>query len=53
MLYFQKEGKKGTIELTLQYAVSEDGTNDVVEISVTKFRCSVQTMQEHERVGGK
>lgn len=50
---FQREGKKGCIELTLQYAVSEDGTNDVVEITVTKFRCSLQTMQEHERVGGK
>lgn len=41
------------MELTLQYAVSEDGTNDVVEVSVTKFRCSVQTMQEHEKIGGE
>ncbi|KAJ8918470.1 hypothetical protein NQ315_008167 [Exocentrus adspersus] len=48
-----REGKKGSVELTLQYAVSEDGTNDVVEISVTKFRCSLQTMQEHERTGGQ
>ncbi|XP_050302912.1 uncharacterized protein LOC126740785 [Anthonomus grandis grandis] len=48
-----REGKKGSIELTLQYAVSEDGRNDVVEVTVTKFRCSLQTMQEHERVGGQ
>ncbi|KAJ8940983.1 hypothetical protein NQ318_011716 [Aromia moschata] len=46
-----REGKKGAVELTLQYAVSEDGTNDVVEVSVTRFRCSLQTMQEHERTG--
>lgn len=48
-----REGKKGCVELTLQYAVSEDGTNDVVEVSVTKFRCSLQTMQEHEKTGGQ
>ncbi|CAG9768618.1 unnamed protein product [Ceutorhynchus assimilis] len=48
-----REGKKGCIELTLQYSVSEDGRNDVVEVTVTKFRCSLQTMQEHERVGGQ
>ncbi|XP_066260150.1 uncharacterized protein [Euwallacea similis] len=48
-----REGKKGSVELTLQYALSEDGTNDVVEVTVTKFRCSLQTMQEHERVGGQ
>lgn len=38
--------------MTLQYSVSEDGTNDVVEITITKFRCSLQTMQEHEKIGG-
>ncbi|KAJ8977424.1 hypothetical protein NQ317_009677 [Molorchus minor] len=47
----EREGKKGCVELTLQYAVSEDGTNDVVEVSVTRFRCSLQTMHEHERTG--
>lgn len=48
-----REGKNGCVELTLQYAVSEDGTNDVVEISVTKFRCTLHTMQEHERTKGQ
>lgn len=38
--------------MTLQYSVSEDGTNDVVEVTITKFRCSLQTMQEHEKIGG-
>ncbi|CAH0556971.1 unnamed protein product [Brassicogethes aeneus] len=48
-----RDGNKGSVEISLQYAVSEDGNNDVVEISVTKFRCSVQTMQDHEKVGGQ
>ncbi|XP_076271439.1 uncharacterized protein LOC143203190 isoform X2 [Rhynchophorus ferrugineus] len=48
-----RESQKGSVEVTLQYSVSEDGTNDVIEVSVTKFRCSVQTMQEHERIGGQ
>ncbi|KAL1514110.1 hypothetical protein ABEB36_003426 [Hypothenemus hampei] len=48
-----REGKKGCIELTLQYSISEDGTNDVVEVTVTKFRCGLQTMQDHEKVGGQ
>ncbi|XP_023024428.1 uncharacterized protein [Leptinotarsa decemlineata] len=48
-----RDGTKGSIELTLQYGVSEDGTNDVVEVTVTKFRCSLQTMQYHEKVGGQ
>ncbi|XP_060517401.1 uncharacterized protein LOC132696640 [Cylas formicarius] len=48
-----REGRKGCVELTLQYAVSEDGANDVIEITVTKFRCSLQTMQDHEKIGGQ
>ncbi|CAH1105845.1 unnamed protein product [Psylliodes chrysocephalus] len=48
-----RDGTKGSIELTLQYGVSEDGTNDVVEVTVTKFRCSLQTMQLHEKIGGQ
>ncbi|XP_072383640.1 uncharacterized protein [Diabrotica undecimpunctata] len=48
-----RDGPKGSIELTLQYGVSEDGTNDVVEVTVTKFRCSLQTMQLHEKIGGQ
>lgn len=48
-----RDGTKGSIELTLQYGVSEDGRNDVVEVTVTKFRCSLQTMQLHESIGGQ
>ncbi|CAH1118024.1 unnamed protein product [Phaedon cochleariae] len=48
-----RDGTKGSIELTLQYGLSEDGKNDVVEVTVTKFRCSIQTMQYHEKVGGQ
>ncbi|RZC39994.1 uncharacterized protein BDFB_001876 [Asbolus verrucosus] len=48
-----REGKNGSVEVTLSYAISEDRKNDVVEISVTKFRCSLQTMQQHEKLGGQ
>ncbi|KAG5893682.1 hypothetical protein JTB14_021978 [Gonioctena quinquepunctata] len=48
-----RDGTKGSVELTLQYGVSEDRTNDVVEVTVTKFRCSLQTMQNHEKIGGQ
>ncbi|CAH2000043.1 unnamed protein product [Acanthoscelides obtectus] len=48
-----RDGVKGCVELTLQYGISEDGTNDVVEVSITKFRCSLQTMRQHEKVGGQ
>ncbi|CAG9864735.1 unnamed protein product [Phyllotreta striolata] len=48
-----RDGIKGSVEVTLQYGVSEDGTNDVVEVTITKFRCSLQTMQLHEKVGGQ
>nr|CAH7721656.1 unnamed protein product [Callosobruchus chinensis] len=48
-----RDGVKGCVELTLQYGISEDGTNDVVEVTITKFRCSLQTMRQHEKVGGK
>lgn len=50
---FQREGKNGSVEMTLSYAISEDRKNDVVEISITKFRCSLQTMQQHEKLGGQ
>lgn len=39
--------------MTLTYAISEDRKNDVVEISITRFRCSLQTMQQHEKFGGQ
>ncbi|XP_044267308.1 uncharacterized protein LOC123013061 [Tribolium madens] len=48
-----REGKNGSVEMTLSYAISEDRKNDVVEISITKFRCSLQTMQQHEKLGGQ
>nr|CAH7721654.1 unnamed protein product [Callosobruchus chinensis] len=48
-----RDGVKGCVELTLQYGISEDGTNDVVEVTITKFRCSLQTMRQHEKVGGQ
>jgi len=48
-----REGKKGGVEVTLSYAISEDRRNDVIEVSVTRFRCSLQTMQDHEKLGGQ
>jgi hypothetical protein len=51
--FFQREGKNGSVEMTLSYAISEDRRNDVVEISITKYRCGLQTMQQHEKLGGQ
>ncbi|KAJ3654193.1 hypothetical protein Zmor_013398 [Zophobas morio] len=39
--------------MTLSYAISEDRTNDVVEVSITRYRCSLQTMQQQEKLGGQ
>ncbi|KAK9870630.1 hypothetical protein WA026_008192 [Henosepilachna vigintioctopunctata] len=49
----QKDNKKGSVEVTMLYAVSEEGNKDLIEVSVSKLRCNVQTMEEHERLGGK
>lgn len=35
------------------YNVSEIGNKDIIEIGVSKLRCNVQTMEEHERLGGE
>lgn len=36
----------------MTYSESEDGFNDTIELSLLKMRCSMQTMQEHEKLGG-
>ncbi|XP_044751437.1 uncharacterized protein LOC123311488 [Coccinella septempunctata] len=48
-----KDNKKGSVEVTMLYTVSEEGNKDIIEIGVSKLRCTVQTMEEHERLGGK
>ncbi|XP_041976474.1 uncharacterized protein LOC121731185 [Aricia agestis] len=45
----RRENKKGQLEVTLLYTGSEDGLNDVVQLTVNRLRCSVQTMQEQEQ----
>ncbi|XP_034824457.1 uncharacterized protein [Maniola hyperantus] len=45
----RRENKKGQLEVSLLYTASEDGLNDVVQLTVNRLRCSVQTMQEHEQ----
>lgn len=45
----RRENKKGQLEVTLLYTASEDGFNDIVQLTVNRLRCSVQTMQEHEQ----
>lgn len=35
------------------YTASEDGLNDVVQLTVNRLRCSVHTMQEHEKYKGE
>lgn len=37
----------------MTYSESEDGFNDTIELSLQKLRCSMQTMQEHEKLGGE
>lgn len=49
----QNEPKKGSLEVTMSYSISEDGTNDTIEVGLSKLRCSMQTMQQHEKLGGK
>ncbi|KAJ0179881.1 hypothetical protein K1T71_004472 [Dendrolimus kikuchii] len=44
----RRENKKGQLEVTLLYTSSEDGLNDIVQLTVNRYRCSVQTMQEQE-----
>ncbi|XP_017778767.1 PREDICTED: uncharacterized protein LOC108564278 [Nicrophorus vespilloides] len=48
----RKEGRNGSIEVTMSYSNSEDGKNDSIMVSLNKLRCSMQTMQEHEKLGG-
>ncbi|KAG6451884.1 hypothetical protein O3G_MSEX007335 [Manduca sexta] len=45
----RRENRKGQLEITLMYTASEDSFNDVVQLTVNRLRCSVQTMQEHEQ----
>ncbi|KAL3281298.1 hypothetical protein HHI36_004510 [Cryptolaemus montrouzieri] len=52
-VYFSKDNRKGSVEVTMSYSLSEAGNNDLIEVSVSKLRCNVQTMEEHERLGGK
>lgn len=40
------------MEITLSYSHSEDGNNEMVEVQLSRLRCSMQTMQEHEKYGG-
>jgi hypothetical protein len=51
--FFQRDGKNGSVEMTLLYAIGEDRRNDVITISITKYRCGMQTMQQHEKLGGQ
>lgn len=45
----QRENQKGQLEVTLLYTASEDGFNDVVQLTVNRLRCSVLTMQQQEQ----
>lgn len=36
----------------MTYSNSEDGNNDMVEVNLSRLRCSMQVMQEHEKYGG-
>lgn len=45
----RRENKKGQLEVTLLYTASEDGLNDIVQLTVNRLRCSVQTMQQQEQ----
>lgn len=47
-----RESKKGSIEVTLVYSNSEDGNNDLFELSLSRLRCSMGTMTEHEQLKG-
>lgn len=51
--YRQRENKKGQLEVTLLYTSSEDGLNDVIQLTINRLRCSVQTMQEQEQFKGE
>ncbi|XP_075970611.1 uncharacterized protein LOC142972999 [Anticarsia gemmatalis] len=44
-----RENQKGQLEVTLLYTASEDGLNDIVQLTVNRLRCSVQTMQQQEQ----
>ncbi|CAB3221441.1 unnamed protein product [Arctia plantaginis] len=44
-----RENKKGQLEVTLLYTASEDGLDDIVQLTVNRLRCSVQTMQQQEQ----
>lgn len=37
----------------MTYSSSEDGNNESILLSISKFRCSMKTMQQHEKSGGK
>jgi len=47
-----RESKKGALEVTLVYSNSEDGNNDMFEVSLSRLRCSMSTMTEHEKLKG-
>lgn len=37
----------------MTYSVSEDGNNDMIQLSVSRLRFSIQTMETHENFTGK
>ncbi|KAF5306626.1 hypothetical protein FQA39_LY08815 [Lamprigera yunnana] len=47
-----RESRKGELEVTLVYSNSDDGNNDLFEISLSRFRCSMGTMTDHEKLKG-
>lgn len=51
----RKENKKGQLELSLRQEENskKDGTPDLLVLSLHRFRCSLQTMHEHEALKGQ
>lgn len=37
----------------MSYSAGEDATDDTIEVGLSKLRCSMQTMQQHEKLGGE
>ncbi|XP_022909960.1 uncharacterized protein [Onthophagus taurus] len=48
----EKREARCNLEVSLSYFNSEDGNNDRMEISLSKLKCSMQAMEEHEKLGG-
>lgn len=49
----QIDNNKGSIEITMNYSLSEDGKNDMIFLSVSRLRFTIQTMETHENYTGK